>query len=363
MVVLPVDDLHDAWPSKFHNNALRLGALLHPASMNSRLESTLSQLQGLHGSHFQLSALFGPQHGYDGSTQDNMIEWQGHRDPRLGIPIHSLYGDHRQPTPEMLADLDVLFVDLVDVGSRYYTFIWTLLLCLKAADAQQLPVIVCDRPNPINGVTVEGEPQDSDYLSFVGLHQVPIRHARTIGELARQFQQELFPSIELTVLPIKGWQRSMWYDDTGLPWVLPSPNMPTLDTAIVYPGMCLLEGTNLSEGRGTTRPFEIFGAPWIDPYSLVAQLNEKALPGVVFRPMSFEPTFQKHARQLCHGAQIHVQDREALRPVELGLEILRCVQITWPTEFGWNPPPYEYEYEKQPIEILLGGPVERFGLD
>jgi uncharacterized protein YbbC (DUF1343 family) len=254
-VILPVDHLADVWPSALRSPNLKLGAVLHPASVDHQLTHTLTHLQKLSGTSFQLSALFGPQHGFGGSTQDNMIEWEGYRHPESGIPVHSLYGEHRQPTSAMIDPLDALLVDLMDVGSRYYTFIWTLFLCMKACQDQQIPVLVCDRPNPINGIDIEGEPQDPNYLSFVGLHPIPIRHAKTIGELAVQFQSEMFPDCELHVLPMEGWERQQWWDETGLPWVMPSPNMPTLDTAIVYPGMCLLEGTNLSEGRGTTRPF------------------------------------------------------------------------------------------------------------
>jgi uncharacterized protein YbbC (DUF1343 family) len=228
---------------------------------------------------------------------------------------------------------------------------------MKACEEAGKSVVVADRPNPINGVATEGEPQDLRYLSFVGLHPLPIRHARTIGELAHHFREDRFPDLELHVLPMEGWSRDMWWDDTGLPWVMPSPNMPTLDTATVYPGMCLLEGTNLSEGRGTTRPFELFGAPWIHGDRLCEALREQELPGVHFRSVSFEPTFQKHAEACCQGAQLHVTDREAFRPVETGKTILQTIAACWPQDFSWNPPPYEYETEKLPIEILLGHPL------
>ena len=287
-----------------------------------------------------------------------MIEWEGYQHPRLGIPVYSLYGEHRKPTPDMLSGLDVLFVDLVDVGARYYTFIWTLLLCMEACMDAGVEVIIADRPNPINGVSIEGDPQNLNYLSFVGLHPIPVRHGKTIGELARDvFFERAWP--DLTVLPMEGWDRQMWYDDTGLPWVMPSPNMPTLGTATVYPGMCLLEGTNLSEGRGTTRPFELFGAPWIEGESYAKDLNQLDLPGCHFRAVSFEPTFQKHAGEVCQGAQLHVTDREQFLPFQTGLEILRLTQREFP-QFAWKQPPYEYETEKLPIEILLGGPVDAF---
>lgn len=289
-----------------------------------------------------------------------MIEWEGYRHPELDIPVFSLYGEHRKPTPEMLRNIDALFVDLVDVGARYYTFIWSLFLCLEACETAGIPVIVADRPNPITGTTIEGSPQREDHLSFVGLHPLPNRHGKTIGELACQFRDEKFPGVSLHLLPLSGWDRSCWHDETGLPWVMPSPNMPTLDTAIVYPGMCLLEGTNLSEGRGTTRPFELFGAPWIDGPSFCRKLNALDLPGVHFREAAFEPTFQKHAGAVCRGAQIHVRDRDIFLPWKTGIEIIRLARETSPDHFDWKPLPYEYEPEKLPIEILCGGPVSNF---
>ncbi len=354
-VQLPVDRLGEVWPD--FGKTVRVGALLHGASVTSSLCPVLEVLESMKG--IELSALFGPQHGFAATTQDNMVEWSGFTHPRLGVPVHSLYGKHRKPTVEMLEGLDVLLVDLADVGARYYTFIWTLFLCMEACGEGGVTVVVCDRPNPINGVSVEGEPQSPGYLSFVGLHPLPLRHAKTIGELARQFREERFPGCRLEVLPMKGWERVMWHDQTGLPWVMPSPNMPTLETATVYPGMCLLEGTNLSEGRGTTRPFELFGAPWVDSGRLVKLLGGLGLPGVRFREASFEPTFQKHRGELCHGAQLHVTSRADFLPVHTGFEIIRLVREQWPEQFAWKEPPYEYEYEKLPIEILAGGPVEK----
>jgi uncharacterized protein YbbC (DUF1343 family) len=219
---------------------------------------------------------------------------------------------------------------------------------------------VLDRPNPINGVTTEGPVLDPNYKSFVGMHPIPVRHGRTIGELAQQFRNEAFPKCELIVLPMKYWERAMWFDQTGLPWVMPSPNMPTLDTATVYPGMCLFEGTNISEGRGTTRPFEIFGAPFIDAEKLCTELNAMKLPGVFFRENYFQPTFQKFAGQLCGGAQIHVMDREDFQPFRVGVEIIKHIRKMYGDQFQWKQPPYEYEFQKLPIEILLGEPVKEF---
>ena len=355
-VELPLDDLINLWPNEFRG--ARVGALLHPASVSSQLEHASGILERLNGDLFQLRALFGPQHGFLGQTQDNMIEWKSYEHPRLGIPVYSLYGEHREPTSAMLGDLDVLLVDLQDIGTRYYTFVWTLYLCMRACAKSGAPVVVLDRPNPINGVTIEGPPIEKGYESFVGMHPIPVRHGKTIGELAAQFRDEAFPNCRLSILPMKNWERAMWFDETDLPWVMPSPNMPTLDTATVYPGMCLLEATNISEGRGTTRPFEIFGAPFIDAETLCRELNNAKLPGVFFRETYFQPTFQKFAGQLCGGGQLHVLDRDIFRPFQTGIEIIRCIRKLYPGSFAWKQPPYEYEYEKLPIQILLGGPAE-----
>ncbi len=357
-VQLPLDHLSELWPKKFRG--VRIGALLHPASVSSKLEHASQILERHNGDLFGLAAFFGPQHGFLGQTQDNMIEWDGYEHPRLHIPVDSLYGEHREPTSEMLDALDVLLVDLQDIGSRYYTFIWTLYLCMRACQRHGIAVVVLDRPNPINGVTTEGPVLDPTYKSFVGMHPIPVRHGRTIGELAQQFRDEAFPNCQLIVLPMENWQRAMWFDQTGLQWVMPSPNMPALDSATVYPGMCLLEGTNISEGRGTTRPFEIFGAPFIDAEKLCGELNSLRLPGVFFRGNYFQPTFHKFGGELCGGAQIHVTDRNAFRPFQTGLEIIRAIRKSYPDQFAWKQPPYEYETEKLPIEILLGGPVNKF---
>jgi len=357
-VQLPLDHLSQLWPNKFRG--ARLGALVHPASVSSNLEHASRILEGHDGDLFRLAAFFGPQHGFLGQTQDNMVEWKGYEHPRLHIPVYSLYGEHREPTAEMLDGLDVLLVDLQDIGSRYYTFIWTLYLSMRACAKYGTAVVVLDRPNPINGLTTEGPMLDLNFKSFVGMHPLPVRHGRTIGELAQQFRDEAFPKCELSVLPMKNWSRAMWFDQTGLPWVMPSPNMPTLETATVYPGMCLFEGTNISEGRGTTRPFEIFGAPFIDAEKLCAALSALKLPGVFFRENYFQPTFQKFAGQLCGGAQIHVIDRERFEQFMTGIEIIRMIRTLYGDQFAWKQPPYEYEMEKLPIEILLGGPVTNF---
>ena len=357
-VQLPLDHLGTLWPEKFRG--ARVGALLHPASVSAKLEHASHVLEQHNGDLLRLAALFGPQHGFRGETQDNMVEWKSYEHLRLGIPVYSLYGEHREPTAEMLKDLDVLLVDLQDVGARYYTFIWTMYLCMRACEKAGVAVVVLDRPNPINGVTTEGPILDPNYKSFVGMHPIPVRHGRTIGELAQQFCNEAFPQCQLSILPMKNWQRPMWFDQTGLPWLMPSPNMPTLDAATVYPGMCLLEGTNISEGRGTTRPFEIFGAPFIKTELLCRELNHLKLPGVFFRENYFQPTFHKFSGELCGGAQIHVLDRNAFCPFQTGVEIIRCIRKLSSDKFAWKQPPYEYDWKKLPIEILLGGPLDQF---
>jgi uncharacterized protein YbbC (DUF1343 family) len=355
-VELPVDHLGELWPKKFRGT--RIAALLHPASVSAKLEHTSHILERHNGDLFRLTAFFGPQHGFLGQTQDNMVEWKSYEHPRLGIPVYSLYGEHREPAAEMLKDVDVLAVDLQDVGARYYTFIWTMYLCMRACEKAAVHVLVLDRPNPINGVATEGPTLDPEYRSFVGMHPIPVRYGRTIGELAQQFQDEAFPNCRLSILPMKNWARAMWFDQTGLPWVTPSPNMPTLDTATVYPGMCLFEGTNISEGRGTTRPFEVFGAPFIDAEVLCRELNNLKLRGVYFRETYFQPTFHKFAGELCGGAQLHLIDRETFCPFMTGVEIIKRVRKIYPEQFQWKQPPYEYEWKRLPIEVLIGGPID-----
>jgi uncharacterized protein YbbC (DUF1343 family) len=330
----------------------RLGLLVHPASVDRHLQHAVNILYDAEG--VDLRCLFGPQHGLRGETQDNMIEWDGFTDPITGLPVYSLYGETRQPTAEMLADIDTLVIDLQDVGARYYTFIWTMLLCLEACAGTGKRVVVLDRPNPIGDLR-EGTVLDPAFRSFVGLAALPMRHGLTTGELATWFRHRFDLDVDLEVVWTAGWCRQQWLDTTGLPWVMPSPNLPTLDSACVYPGCCLLEGTELSEGRGTTRPFEICGAPFIEPDTLVHRLADWQLPGVVMRPLYFEPTFQKHAGRLCGGIQLHVTDRQSFRPVLTATAVLLAVRELWPAEFRWRQPPYEYETRKLPIDILAGG--------
>jgi uncharacterized protein YbbC (DUF1343 family) len=352
---LPVDQLPNLWPKVL--KGAKIGAVLHPASVSASLVHTADVLKSHDGDLFRLGALFGPQHGYLGQTQDNMIEWTGFEHPQWGIPVYSLYGEHREPTDGMLKGLDALLVDLQDVGARYYTFIWTLYLCMKAAARNKIPVVVLDRPNPI-GSAVEGPVLDPNYRSFVGLHPIPVRHGKTIGELALQFKAEAFPDCEVVILPMENHDPGVYFEDTGLPWVLPSPNMPTVDTAVVYPGMCLFEATNVSEARGTTKPFELFGAPWIDARDLCAKLNKERLPGVFFREAYFQPTFHKFKGELCGGAQFHVTERKSFLPWWTTLSILNLLREDYGEHFRWKEPPYEYEHTKLPIEILIGGKLD-----
>ena len=329
-----------------------VGLVVNPASVDSGLLTTVEIFLQARG--VKVGALFGPQHGIRGETQDNMIEWEGFQDKKTGLPVYSLYGKNREPMREMMEGIDCLVIDLPDVGARYYTFVWTLALCLRACKKFKKACIVLDRPNPINGVMIEGPVLDPRFSSFVGLYPLPIRHGMTMGELALYLNREFNIECDLTVVPMEGWRREMWFNDTPFPWVMPSPNMPTLDTAIVYPGMCLLEGTNISEGRGTTRPFEIFGKPGVDPDELVKKLTEEDLPGVRFRPLYFQPTFQKHQGEACGGAQIHVTDRNSFLPVLTGVAVIHTIYQMDPESFSWKQPPYEYEEEKLPIDILAG---------
>ena len=331
----------------------RIGVVVHPASVLPDLRHTADALAG--PAEWDLVSLFGPQHGARGEKQDNMIESEFYRDPDTGLPVHSLYGDTRRPTAEMMEDIDVLLFDLQDAGTRVYTFIYTMAYCMEACAACGKRMIVLDRPNPVNGRQVEGNLLNERYRSFVGFYPIPMRHGMTTGELARLFNSEFGIGCDLTVVPMDGWRRAAWFDQTGLPWVQPSPNLPTLDTATVYPGMVLVEGTRLSEGRGTTRPFEYVGAPFIRSREYAEALNSACLPGVWFRPAYFQPTFQKWAGTMCGGVQIHVKDREMFEPYLTGIAVISAARALYPEEFEWRNPPYEYEQVKLPIEILCGG--------
>ena len=330
----------------------RVGLIANPASVDSRLRHAVDRFAAC--TDFRLTALFGPQHGIQAEMQDNMIESDDSIDARLGIPVHSLYGRHRKPTAAMLGDVDVLFCDLFDVGCRAYTFMWTAALALEACAEFGRKFVVLDRPNPIGGIAVEGSVLDPAFRSFIGLHPVPMRHGMTVGELMTFLNREFAIGADLEVVEVQGWRREQWLDATGLPWVMPSPNMATLDTATVYPGTVLVEGTNLSEGRGTTHPFEMIGAPFVDAYAFAERLNAFALPGMWFRPVWFRPVFEKWTDERCGGVQVHVTDRECFRPLSAGLLILRTARELYPALFRWREPPFEYEYEKLPIDILAG---------
>ena len=330
----------------------RVGIVSNPASIDASYRHIVRQIADAPG--VTLAAIFGPQHGYRADVQDNMIETGHAKDPTRGVPVYSLYSETREPTTDMLKGLDVLVIDLQDVGSRIYTFIYTMANCLVACRKHGVPAIVTDRPNPIGGVHVGGPMLVKGFESFVGQYPIPMRHGMTIGELARFFNDACGIGADLTVVPMEHWQRPMYWEDTGLPWVMPSPNMPTIDTAVVYPGTVLFEGTNISEGRGTTRPFELIGAPWVDPEALTEKLATYDLPGVHFRPVVFEPTFQKHAKVACGGCQIHVLDRDSSRVVETAVAVLVEIRAQNPAKFQWRQPPYEYEHEKLPFDILAG---------
>jgi uncharacterized protein YbbC (DUF1343 family) len=333
-------------------DGVRVGIVCNPASVDRDLHHVADRL-AIHP-RARLSAIFGPQHGFRSDVQDNMIETRHGHDEIRRVPVYSLYSETREPTDEMLRDLDVLVIDLQDVGVRIYTYIYTMANCLKAAKRRGLKVIVCDRPNPIGGTQVEGPVLASGFESFVGMYPIPMRHGMTIGEIARLFNEHFGIGADLDVVSMEGWHRSMYFPDTGLTWIISSPNIPTTDTTLVYPGAVLFEGTNVSEGRGTTRPFELLGAPWIVAERFAEALNRRGLPGVHFRSAVFEPTFQKHARAACGGCQVHVTDRASFRAVETGVALLEAFRATDIDRFGWKQPPYEYEYDRMPIDLLAG---------
>ncbi len=332
----------------------RVGIVCNPASINSNFRHSADLI--FEDPAAKLAAIFGPQHGFRADLQDNMIETPHASDARRRVPVYSLYSEVREPSREMLDGLDLFVVDLQDVGTRVYTFIYTMANTMKAAARAGIPVVVCDRPNPVNGNDVEGHLLDDAYASFVGQYAIPLRHGLTIGELARLFNSVFNINADLHVIPMEGWRRSMFYDDTALPWVMPSPNIPTLDSAIVYPGAVLFEGTKFSEGRGTTRPFELIGAPWIDGDRYAAAMNARGLPGVYFRPVFFEPTFQKHAKQTCGGCQLHVTDRNAFKPVRTAIEMLEEFRAEEPAKFGWREPPYRVrtreDADRHPLRLV-----------
>jgi uncharacterized protein YbbC (DUF1343 family) len=329
----------------------RFGLLAHPASVDARLDHAVDLLREVRGA--RLAALFAPEHGLWGAAQD-LVHIAATRDPLTGMRVVSLYGNRREPTAAMLRGLDLLVIDLQDIGSRYYTYQWTMALAIRACARAGVRVLVLDRPNPLGGEVVEGNVPDPAFASFVGLYPLPARPGLTIGEVARHLQQAHGLGGAIDVVGLRGWRRSMLWEDTGLPWVAPSPNMPTPDTARVYPGGCLIEGTNMSEGRGTTRPFEWVGAPWLDAHAYAEGLSAERLPGVLFRPARFRPTFQKWAGQVCGGVQLHVTDHARFKPFLTGLAVIAVARRQGRRAFRWRRPPYEFEQRRLPIDILLG---------
>jgi len=339
----------------------RLGLLCNVASVDRHLVHARQLVQDCFGD--RLVQLFSPQHGLFAEKQDNMIESDHRRDPLLDLPVYSLYSNTREPSQEMFDAIDVILIDLQDVGTRVYTFIYTLSYCMEAARKFAKKVVVMDRPNPIGGDIVEGNCLEPAWRSFVGRYPLPMRHGMTIGELAMLFNQAYGIDCDLDVIPMKGWRRCMYFEQTGLPWVAPSPNLPTPASAMVYPGQVIWEGTNVSEGRGTTLPFELFGAPFLAPQKILDILGGRILPGLVLRITEFEPTANKWQGQSCHGFQLHVTDRNLYRPYRTSLMLLQAILASHSQSFEWKSPPYEYEYERMPIDLILGDRQVRLGLE
>ncbi len=330
----------------------RVGLVCNQASVDHNFQHA-ADLFHAHP-NISLTALFGPQHGSRGDLQDNMIETEHDVDRITGVPVFSLYSETREPTEEMLANVDVLVFDMQDVGCRIYTFNYTMANCMRAAQRYNKKVIVCDRPNPIGGVAIAGNVLDPEFASFVGQFPLPTRYGMTVAELALMFNDRFKINCELDVVRLDGWARTDWLDETDAPWVLPSPNMPTVDSAVVFPGTVHFEGTQVSEGRGTTRPFELIGAPYIVPEEYAARLNAIGFPGVYFRACVFQPTFQKYAKVSCGGVQLHVTNREEFEPVIVGVAMVQAAFEMYPDEFLWKEPPYEYVYDRNPFDVIAG---------
>ena len=341
----------------------RLGLLVNATAVDGELHHAIDLLRTR--SDLTITTLFGPEHGIRGDAQD-MITVDAARDPRSDLPVHSLYGTtlaSLSPTAEMLDAIDVLVYDIQDIGSRYYTFVWTMVLAMRACAAAGKAFCVLDRPNPIGGVHIEGAQITPGFESFVGLVSCPNRHGMTAGEIARWRHDVEKLDLDLAVISMRGWQRDMRFDHTGLPWVLPSPNMPTTDTALVYPGMCLIEGTELSEGRGTTRPFELAGAPYLDGHRLAADLDAMQLPGVMFRPTVYTPMFQKYHGKACGAVQLHVTNPETFRPYRTGVAFLKACYDQSPASFRWRSKAYEFVDNIPAIDLLTGGDAIRTGIE
>jgi len=360
MISLGIDQLLSSPPSWLLGQ--RLGLLCNQASTDRKFRHS----RDLINKYFQgqLTCLFSPQHGFFSEKQDNMIE-SGHAvDTGTGLPLYSLYSSKRRPSREMFDCIDVLIIDLFDIGTRVYTFLYTMGYCLEAAAEFGKKVLVLDRPNPIGGRQVEGNIIQPECYSFVGLYPIPMRHGLTFGELARLLNNQFNIGADLEIIPMKGWKREMLYNDTGLPWVFPSPNMPSQATALVYPGQVIWEGTNISEGRGTCLPFEVFGAPFFEHDDILAKIEKNAdLPGCYLRPLIFEPTFNKWKGQACKGFQVHVTDPAAFRPYRTSLSLLQAAMLLYPESFAYKQPPYEYEYERLPMDLILGDIQVRLALE
>lgn len=330
----------------------RLGLICNQSSVDHQLRHAADLLHESKG--LKLTTLFGPQHGIRGDVQDNMVETAHGVDGETGLPVYSLYSETREPTEEMLREVDLLVFDMQDVGCRIYTFIYTLANCMRAARKFGKRVVVCDRPNPITGLFLGGNLLETEYASFVGQFPLPTRHGMTVGELARMFNERFEIGCELEIVGMEGWSRELWMDETDAPWVMPSPNMPTVETATVFPGTVHLEGTQVSEGRGTTRPFELVGAPYIVAEDYARELERIGFPGTRFRACGFQPTFQKHAGQRCGGVQIHVTDRNSFEPVSVGVATVKVAYDLYTEKFRWKEPPYEYVYDRNPFDVIAG---------
>jgi len=343
----------------------RIGLLCHQASLDSKLIHSKILLNNNFPA--RLKCLFSPQHGLFAQKQDNMIESSDVIDDEIEIPVFSLYGETRSPKEEHLSLIDIFIVDLQDVGTRVYTYIWTMLLAMRACAKRNVKFVVLDRPNPIGGEIIEGNILEKDLFSFVGLSPLPMRHGMTIGELALFFKEYEKLDLELYVIKMDGWKREMFFDDTELLWVWPSPNMPSVDTALVYPGQVIFEGTNVSEGRGTTRPFEVFGAPFLDTKRFLEVFNALGISweqyGFILRRQDFEPTFNKWQNKYCYGFQIHILDKKRFRPYLVSLAILYSIIQTSQKDFKWKSPPYEYEFKKLPIDLIIGNKKLRENLE
>lgn len=339
----------------------KLGLLANQASLDSRLHAAQDVITGLLPGH--LKAIFGPQHGYGGEDQDNMVETCHSIDKSSDIPVFSLYSETREPLPHMLDMIDILLIDLQDVGTRVYTFASTMLTTLKAAAGAGKKVMILDRPNPIGGDIVEGNLLSPELYSFVGPYSLPMRHGLTMGEMARIFNHVFSLGCDLEIVPMHGWRRKMLWKETGLRWIMPSANMPLPETASVYPGQVIWEGTNMSEGRGTCRPFEIFGAPYLDPKAVKRALKPETEAGCYLQDYSFRPTFNKWKGELCRGFMLHVLDPGIYRPYQTSIALLKAVLEIHKTEFQWKSPPYEYEYNKRPIDLITGDSSIRHDLE